>query len=157
MKGLRYILLAALLATSAAEALSLRLSFPRFLEDADNVRLAEFFDQKPLHQTRATVYSDASSRQGYFFVAELDTALDTLPEGAQAQLEAYFAGDASPRVQKFDLKSVAHNQSSVLYLGLTSPEYRDKDKTPRILAWRISLLDTNAKTLAQAQSKLWKY
>jgi hypothetical protein len=157
MKGFQHILLAAVLATCSLQAVELRNSFPRHLTDGDNARLAKFFGHEPKNNLRATLYSDPTSKEGLFFVGELDCEVRDLPEGTSARLETLFEGDKTPRVVDFDLTSVKSSEAKSLFLGLTSPEFFDPKKDPHILAWKISLIGPDGNSIADSASPLWQY
>lgn len=153
-----WVTLLALALVSSSYAVTIKHTQAHFMPQADNVRLGEFFGiGKKSTPIRSTLYSDSASRAGLFFTADLDTKLKNIPAGTVAQVEVIFEGDRAARVFKFDLAPVATSDHKILYLGLTAPEYRDKKTAPHLLAWKVSLLDAEGKTLSESHSKVWQY
>jgi len=160
--GLRT-LVAALVAVSglalSAQALSIEHVEPRKMEAADYVRIGEFFGKEHSNPTRLELFSSQRSENSVAWVIETDTDIEDIPEGTQVKLELIVKGDKKAKTFDFEIPQTKVD-SKVIYLAISSQDAGADEvgaPFPRILAWKVSLLNTEGELLAEAPSALWEY
>lgn len=146
-------------ALPSAHALTIKHTEPRRMTRADFTRFGELLgDKNAVDPTRVALFSDPKQHGGLFFVTELDTQIGQLPAGTVAQLEVMFDKDAKPANYRFEIPE-NKSHSKILYLGLTHSPFNSPNKKdlPRILAWKVSILDAKGAVLSSAPSAVWEY
>ena len=145
-------------ATLAFAELKIEHTEPHRMEGFEFTRMANLMgDKEATDPTRVAVATNPKEKSGIYFEAELNQTVASLPAGSVAVVEVLVDADRAPRTFKLPVPATKNN-SKVLYLGLTdAPFVHATKKSPHLLAWKISILDKDGKTLAEAPSALWQY
>lgn len=153
------ILALVVLGWASAQALTIKHTEPRRMDHTAFTRFGQLLGHDgATDPTRVALFSDAKSHDGLFFVTELDTQIGQLPAGTIAVLEVMVEKEQKPLETRFEIPA-SKSHSKTLYLGLTQAPFNSCNKRdlPRILAWKVSLLDAEGKVLSAAPSAVWQY
>lgn len=144
---------------SGAQALTIKHTEPRRMDHTAFTRFGELLGHDgATDPTRVALFSNPKEHGGLFFVTELDTQVTNLPTGTVALLEVLVDKEQKPIETRFEIPA-SKSHSKTLYLGLTQAPFnsRNKNDLPRILAWKVSILDSKGEVLASAPSAVWQY
>ena len=124
----------------------------RYRSAADVHRVGQTFlgDQPGEDGADVLLLTDPASRVGYYFRIALD--LDP-PAGSKVRLEVVETENQSPVVRDFDLPRNPGGLFGELVIGLTGASARSPSWHP--VAWRVSILGPDGKSLAIRRSFLW--
>lgn len=111
-------------------------------------RIAEYFGAPESHPGRSILRTQPARRAGYYFLVRIKKS-DTIPAGSRWQVQVLRPGQRKP--DSFELPVTA--QSSVHQLGLTGTDWPDPKQVP--VAWKVTLLAPDGKTVVTHQSFLW--
>ena len=138
----------------APETVRLAYVTHKYRPASDFKRPLEYFTGRPENGDDVVLPSHPESRDGHWFTFSIG-ALETLPAGAKAVLEAVRSDTPAPVKLTFELP---HKPSSALtreyHLGLTGADAPAKNA--RITAWRLTLVDASGHTLASDHRFLWE-
>lgn len=149
----RVAVLAALWATPLAAAPEIERVTTRLFGRDEFVGLIEYFTGEEHPGSRTIVRSDATRREGYYFVLELDAPVADLPPGASVALEIIPA-DTGDVVRLALPVPPSARHGYVLMVGLTDARWAQSPSP--LLAWRVALLDPSGAEISSEQSFLWE-
>jgi len=118
----------------------------RYFEGDSFARISEYFDGVENTSGRVIYRTDAAERSGHYLSFQYS--------GGSAHsilVEVYETGKQDPTSYTFDWQSTEAGQ--LVLIGLTGSPWSDKDYNP--VAYKITLLDAEGKTIEVARSFLW--
>jgi hypothetical protein len=122
--------------------------------DADSFeRIGEYFG-KPENTGRATVLrTQPAVRDGYYFLVRVKTTTPAATDAARFELSVIRPDNPEPKTYSFPV--TLGGKESVFEFGLTGADWPGgKDVNP--VAWKISLLTSDGRTLTEHKSFLWE-
>ena len=140
-----------------AHALIIHHTEPRRMDAIAFTRFGELLGLRGIADpTRVVLFNDSKSKKGLFFETELDTQVSQLPAGSVAVLEIITEDEKQPIEFKYPIPTVK-SSAKALYLGVTSEPFNttERKELPRLLAWRVSILNAKGEVLARAPSAVW--
>lgn len=125
---------------------------PRYMEDEDFKRAAEYLTGKENLGNRVIIRTDRTQRDGYYFVLILDEQVRDLPPGTYIEGEFYTPKSLDAQEHTFELPSKLP-RSKEIFIGLTGEDWPVKSAIPS--AWRFTIKNSNGDVLAKEKSYLW--
>lgn len=113
--------------------------------------LSEYLGGKEHYGRRTYLRTDWSRKPGLYIIADLDEKLSTLPLDTIVLLDIVRGSDGHYKSFSFPLSEAKGRMGKALYLGITNPE----DAKEKLLAWKLSFLDSNGALVAEKHSFLW--
>jgi hypothetical protein len=151
---LRLSLLAVLLlGTLPVAAVTIRDAYSRPMQEGQFQLLREFFTGEESTGNRLVLRTEASQREGQYFVLRLDTRLEELPPGAEFVVEVVSTEAVAPVTHTFILPGEEKPRARQVLLGLTGDAWPGEEA--KALAWRVRI-DAGGATLAEWKSFLWE-
>lgn len=112
--------------------------------------ISEYFTGREHTGKRVIQRSHPDARPGFYFLARVaNTGADI--SNARFALHVILPGNPEPKTFTFPASLPA--RSTVFQLGLTGPDWPDRDIHP--VAWKLELLSATDELLASEQSFLW--
>jgi hypothetical protein len=151
---LRLLTLALLLAPSIRAqtgAVEIVRVFTGWRDAASFERISEYFDGRESTGGIAMLRSQPGERAGYYWLVRLKNGGAAL---AGAKFELQVITPASPEPKAFAFPADIPAGSSVCRLGLTGADWPDARARP--VAWYLSLLAADGRTVIARQSFLWE-
>ena len=137
----------------AKEPISINRVSPGYKETEVYKTVRSYFSKGEAEQRRYIVRTQEEHSEGFYFIAELEGSVTTLPEGSRLQLEVITPYSAEPRSYSFILPK--HDKHTwEIHAGLTGSDWPDADARP--LAWKLTLVDQAGTELSEFKSFLWE-
>ena len=143
-----------LAAWSALHAFEFRHVAHRYCEAKSFKRISEYFTGRENPGNRLLCRSRPAERAGLYFILSLDEHSRKLPQGAQFVVEFIRPDDPETKTIRV-LVPENRPRGKEIYLGLTGDDW--PDKTARLVAWRLRLVDASGEVLAERKSFLWEH
>jgi len=143
-----------LAAWSALHAFEFRHVAHRYFEAKSFKRISEYFTGRENPGNRLLCRSRPAERAGLYFILSLDEHSRKLPQGAQFVVEFIRPDDPETKTIRV-LVPENRPRGKEIYLGLTGDDW--PDKTARLVAWRLRLVDASGEVLAERKSFLWEH
>jgi hypothetical protein len=135
------------------DAVSIKEVKPRYMEEADFVRLREYYSGVENTGRRMILRSDPDARAGYYFTLVLDTRIGKLPRGTRVEANLYTP--FSNEMQSFEFTLPRERpRTREIFVGLTGEDWPDADLPPS--AWKIDIVTPRGRVLGSYQSFLWE-
>ncbi|MCZ6672730.1 MAG: hypothetical protein O7C75_07305 [Verrucomicrobia bacterium] len=147
MSLFRLALLELLISTSFSFA-SIEYLEQRYFPEESFMRISEYFNGIEVAGNRIIIRSDAEHRTGHYVTFQLSSSYSI----DHFKLEVYEHGSKEPTDYLFKPQSTIPVGKPV-FLGLTGEKWMDKKRPP--VAYRLSLIGKDGKTLNSATSFLW--
>ncbi len=125
----------------------------KYIEERDFQHIREYFSGEENTGRRIITRSESDARSGMYFIITLDRKSRQLALGSIIELQLIAPHEPDIRTFRLPFPENAP-RSREIFAGITGHDWPDKD-TP-VLAWKITLYDTNKIALAQKESYLWK-
>lgn len=125
---------------------------PRYIDDESFKRVSEYLTGKENRGKRIIMRTDASQRDGFYFVLILDEKIRDLPAGTYIEGEFYTPKSKDKQVHSFNLPAKL-SRSKEIFIGLTGEDWISEDDVPA--AWRFTIKSSNGDVLATRKSYLW--
>ncbi len=120
--------------------------------DADAFdRIAEYFGGRETHGKQLVLRTHAEARAGYYFLLRINHPAAIA--GATFQVSVIRPDAPEPKV--FSFSTALPEKETVLQLGLTGADWPGGKKANPV-AWKITLLAADGRTLAEHKSFLWE-
>lgn len=120
--------------------------------DADAFdRISEYFGGTETHGRQLVLRTHADTRAGYYFLLRVKSG--AVQPGATFLLSVVRPDVPDPKT--FSFSAALPEKESVLQLGLTGADWPG-GKTANPVAWKITLLAADGRTLAEHKSFLWE-
>ncbi|MFT4900980.1 MAG: hypothetical protein ACI81V_000247 [Lentimonas sp.] len=126
---------------------------PRYIEQQDFVRVAEYLSGKENTGNRMIFRSDVDARSGYYFTLILNKKIARLPTGTTITAEVYSPTLLDPQSYSFTLPA-KRPKTKEISIGLTGADWPNVDTIPS--AWRFTLRGPDGSKLGTRHSYLWK-
>ena len=143
-----------LAALSALHAFEFRHVAHRYVEAKSFKRISEYFTGRENPGNRLLCRSRPAERAGLYFILSLDEHSRKLPQGAQFVVEFIRPDDPETKTIRVPVPE-KRPRGKEIYLGLTGDDW--PDKTARLVAWRLRLVDASGEVLAERKSFLWEH
>jgi hypothetical protein len=143
-----------LAAWSALHAFEFRHVAHRYFEAKSFKRISEYFTGRENPGNRLLCRSRPAERAGLYFILSLDEHSRKLPQGAQFVVEFIRPDDPETKTIRVPVPE-KRPRGKEIYLGLTGDDW--PDKTARLVAWRLRLVDASGEVLAERKSFLWEH
>ena len=152
---MRFVLLFALLLMSGPAAFTADVEFLRVWpgwRDADSFeRITEYFGGRE-HTGRQIVFrTQPDARAGYYFLVRVKSASGLA--GSKFELSVIRPDHPEAKIFRFDATVPA--KETVFQLGLTGSDWPGGENTNPV-AWKLALLGSDGRTLAEHKSFLWE-
>lgn len=145
------------LGTLLAQAPKIDDIYLRYQSEWNFRRLANYFGAHQPKFRYALYRTDASCKNGPYFILLLNHSLENFPEGSSVRLEYYIARRPELQVVEFPLAELqgecAHSKE--IWIGLTDSQHRGLS-TKDILAWRFQWKDKNGQSIYDYKSFLFQ-
>ena len=139
---------------SALHAFEFRHVAHRYFEAKSFKRISEYFTGRENPGNRLLCRSRPAERAGLYFILSLDEHSRKLPQGAQFVVEFIRPDDPETKTIRVPVPE-KRPRGKEIYLGLTGDDW--PDKTARLVAWRLRLVDASGEVLAERKSFLWEH
>ena len=128
---------------------------PKYIEHHQFVSINEYLTGKENTKNRLLIRSDASVRDGLYFVLSLNKTIRLLPPDTNIICELYLPGNINPEVFEFPLPRVnKFPRTKDIFIGFTGENWNyGKDTIPT--AWKITLIDSQGAIIAEKSSQVW--
>ena len=137
-------------AASAADAEFVRV-WPGWRDAEAFDRIAEYFGGSETHGKQLVLRTHAETRAGYYFLLRIKHPAAIA--GATFQVSVIRPDAPEPKV--FSFSTALPEKETVLQLGLTGADWPGGKKANPV-AWKITLLAADGRTLAEHKSFLWE-
>ena len=128
---------------------------PKYMEHDQFVSIKEYLTGKETTKNRLVLRSIERERTGLYLIISLNETIARLPADTEIICEIFMPGELNAKVFEFPLPKVNRlPKTKHLLLGLTGTDWPyDKEALPT--AWKISLVDSKARVLAEKSSQVW--
>ncbi len=135
------------------EAVSIKEIKPRYMDEADFVRLREYYSGAENTGRRMILRTDPDVRAGYYFTLVLDTRIGKLPRGTRVETSVFTP--FSNELQSFEFTLPRERpRTREIFIGLTGEDWPDANLPPS--AWKIDIVTPRGRVLGSYQSFLWQ-
>ncbi len=151
-RPIRALLLCLLLAATAAPASAVEIArvYSGWRDAASFKRISEYFTGRENTGGQTVLRTHPEERAGYYFLVRLNG----VPAGSDLQARLTVIRPAAPDGLTYNFSVRLAGETTVLNLGLTGPDWPDKDADA--VAWKLDLLSADgARVLATEKSYLW--
>lgn len=114
-------------------------------------RIGEYFGGAENHGKQLVLRTHAETRAGYYFLLRVKSAAAI----AGATFQVSVIRPDAPEAKMFTFSAALPEKETVLQLGLTGTDWPGGKKANPV-AWKIALLATDGRTLAEHKSFLWE-
>ncbi len=152
---MRFLFLLTLLFTSASLATAADVEFLRVWPNWRNAdafdRISEYFGGQESTARNVVLRTQPEPRAGYYFLVRVKNATP-LP-GAKFDLHVIRPDAPAPKIFSFPV--TVPEKETVYQLGLTGSDWPGGENTNPV-AWKLALLASDGRTLAEHKSFLWE-
>ena len=124
-----------------------------FITTEEFSRIPELFTGVEYSGSRLYIRSDPSNRTGFYFVVKVvGQGNSSLSEQSHWSID--WISSSSPEVRSVKLPLAEKNIfGKEVFIGLTGEDW--PDRSIKLLAWRLRLMENDLKPLSEMQSFLW--
>jgi hypothetical protein len=154
MKLLKYFSLCVVLSSFAPLSQGTDIEIVRYrnMVNEDFTRISEYFTAREDKSSRCIVRTDEASREGFYFIIQLDQDIKKLPTNAIIELDWIPQDEIKAKRTTFTISNNNYG-SNEIFVGLTGSEKPKSGKSP--VAWRIVIKNQSGQTLTEEKSFLW--
>lgn len=145
------ILLACLAATARAADVELVRVWPAWQDAEAFDRISEYFGGAEKHGGKTVLRTQPAERGGFYFLVRVKSASAV----AGAKFEVRVIRPDHPEDKAFTFAAAIPAKESVFHLGLTGADWPG-GKTANPVAWKVAVLSSDGRTLAEHKSFLWE-
>lgn len=142
------------LMASTLSGMTIRDVLVEYRESSSFIRISEYLTGRPAEPSIPTLRSSPDTLEGLYYLVVLDEPLNRLPQTVVVELSVLTDGDPEPVRHEFSLSGGTSRKERFL-VGLTGEAWPSDPDAPYPTAWRIRLLETGGKVLAEKRSFLW--
>lgn len=115
-------------------------------------RISEYFTGVENKGGKIIERSQPDERGGFYLIVTLDLFSAPFPENGAFVVEYIHSDNRRPQMKLFPLLD-ANSSAREAFLGLTGEDWPSQDRS--MVAWKISLIGPDGKTVIDSQSYLW--
>src|SRR5262245_10280051 len=144
------LLLLSALTVSAADVAFLRV-WPGWRGADAFDRISEYFGRGENTGRQRIIRTHPESREGYYFLVRVRnaSAIDA------ARFQVHVIRPDTPETKVFSFATAVPQKETVFQLGLTGPDWPGGE-TANPVAWKVELLGSDGRVLAEHKSFLWE-
>lgn len=138
--------------TGVLDGVNIEAVEPTFLTDKQLTTLGEYFGRPEYCGRRTYLRTIPSQKHGLYLVTDLDMPVSQLPEGAKITVDYIRNSDGVMNTVTLPFSQAKGHMGKALYIGLSEIA----NPREKLLAWRLTILDSADYPLARYESFLWK-
>lgn len=128
---------------------------PEYITHDKFVSIKEYLTGKETTKNRLIIRSTHAHRTGLYLIIGLNKRVSSLPADTRIICEIYMPGELNAKIFEFPLPKINRlPKTKHILLGLTGSDW-DYESDALPTAWKVTLIDSNDKIIAEKSSQVW--